>query len=239
MNGDIDLPVPRQHCAAMRGVTRAVWAFAIAGLSIFAPALSRACETALLLAIDVSNSVDVGEYRLQVDGLADALLDPEIIDALLQGQVMLSVMQWSGETDQRMSLPWTQMRTEADIFAFSKAARNLKRDFMLSNTAPGNAIRFALEQFPAVNQCSRHIIDVSGDGAANAGTGTAAARRDAELRGVIINGIAIESLGISITQYYRRNIITQYGFVITARRHTDYPRAIREKIKRELTKVTG
>jgi len=210
-----------------------------AALALGAALPARACETALLLSIDVSNSVDVGEYRLQIDGLADALLDPEIRDALLQGQVMLSVMQWSGETDQEISLPWTQMRSEADIVAFSTAARNLPRAFIQSNTAPGNAIRAAMQQFDAVPQCNRHVLDVSGDGAANAGTGTAAARRAAERRGVIINGIAIESIGISITQYYRRNIITQYGFVITARRHTDYPRAIREKIKRELTRVTG
>jgi Ca-activated chloride channel family protein len=220
----------------MRGrIQAAVLAVAVA----VAPALGRACETALLLSVDVSNSVDVGEYRLQVDGMADALLDPEIRDALLQGQVMLSVMQWSGEDDQQISLPWTQMRSEADILAFSQAARNLKRAFIQSNTAPGNAIRHAITQFERVPQCIRHVLDVSGDGAANAGTGTAAARRAAEQRGIMINGIAIESLGVSITQYYRRNVITQYGFVITARRHSDYPRAIREKIKRELTRVTG
>jgi Ca-activated chloride channel family protein len=218
---------------------RAVRIFVVVVATALGPAAARACETALLLAIDVSNSVDVGEYRLQVDGMADALLDPEIVDALLQGQVTLSVMQWSGENDQRISLPWTQMRTEADVFAFSKAARNLKRDFIQSNTAPGNAIRFALDQFSAVGHCNRHVIDVSGDGAANAGSGTAAARRDAERRGVMINGIAIESLGVSITQFYLRNVVTQYGFVITARRHTDYPRAIREKIIRELSRVTG
>jgi len=192
-----------------------------------------------MLSVDVSNSVDFGEYRLQIDGMADALLDPEIRDALLQGQVMLSVMQWSGEDDQLISLPWTQMRTEADIAAFSQAARNLPRAFIQSNTAPGDAILFAIEQFRAVSQCNRHVLDVSGDGSANAGTGTAAARREAERRGVMINGIAIESLGVSITQFYLRNVVTQYGFVITARRHNDYPRAIREKIKRELTRVTG
>lgn len=213
---------------------------AIALTLLFSQAsIARACETALLLAIDVSNSVDIAEYRLQVDGLADALLDPEISEALLQGEVMLSVMQWSGETDQRMSLPWTQMRSDTDIARFAAAARALPRDFIQSNTAPGNAIRYALAQFADVAQCTRHIIDVSGDGPENAGSGTAAARRTAERQGVMINGIAIESMGLSITQFYRRNVITQYGFVITARRHTDYPRAIREKIKRELARVTG
>ena len=214
----------------------AVGALALAS-ALAVPA--RACDTALLLAIDVSNSVDIGEYRLQTDGLADALADPEIRDALLQGQVMLSVMQWSGENDQRLSIPWTQMTSETAIDAFATAAREMPRDFIQSNTAPGNAILHALAQFSAVAQCTRHIIDVSGDGPENAGAGTAAARRNAETQGVIINGIAIESMGISITQFYRRNVVTQFGFVITARRHQDYPRAIREKILRELTRVTG
>lgn len=200
---------------------------------------ARACETALLLAIDVSNSVDPGEYRLQVDGTADALLDPEVREAILLGEVTLSVMQWSGETDQEMSIPWTTLRTEADIAAFSDRVRNMRRAFIQSNTAPGDAIRFALAQMGQVAGCTRRIIDISGDGAQNAGSGTPAARREAERLGVTINGIAIESIGVSITQFYLRSVVTQHGFVVTARRHTDYPRAIKEKIKRELARVTG
>jgi Ca-activated chloride channel family protein len=200
---------------------------------------ARACETALLLAIDVSNSVDPGEYRLQVDGTADALLDPEVREAILLGEVMLSVVQWSGETDQELSIPWTTLRTEADIAAFSEQVRNMRRAFIQSNTAPGDAIRFALAQMGQVVHCTRRIIDISGDGAQNAGSGTPAARREAERLGVTINGIAIESIGVSITQFYLRSVVTRHGFVVTARRHIDYPRAIREKIKRELARVTG
>ena len=214
-------------------------AMAGAALALSATGLARACDTALLLAIDVSNSVDIAEYRLQVDGMADALLDPEIREVLLNGQVALSVMQWSGVEQQDMSIPWRRMVTAADVAAFARDARNMRRAYIASNTAPGDAIRAALRQFDPVEDCARHIIDISGDGPENAGSGTPAARREAELRGVIINGIAIESIGVSITQYYQRSVITQYGFVITARRHRDYPRAIREKILRELTKVTG
>ena len=221
------------------GTLRAARAAVLAVAMALAAIPARACETALLLAIDVSNSVDVAEYRLQVDGMADALLDPEIREILVRGQVALSVMQWSGVDQQAMSIPWRRMETPADVAAFAVDARNMRRAFINSNTAPGDAIRAALRQFGPVGDCGRHIIDVSGDGPENAGTGTPAARRAAELNGVIINGIAIESLGVSITQFYRRSVITQYGFVITARRHEDYPRAIREKILRELTKVTG
>ena len=201
--------------------------------------VASACETALVLAIDVSSSVDPGEYRLQVDGLADALLDPEVAFALENGKVRLSVLQWSGAGEQQVSIPWTEMATSLDIAAYSAAVRAMPRAFVNSNTAPGNAIVKAVEMLDEVPMCSRHILDVSGDGNANAGTETRAASRRAERGGVIINGIAIESIGVSITQFYRKAVITQYGFVVTARRHEDYPRAIREKLRRELTKVTG
>lgn len=223
----------------MGGFRAVLSTLSLTGAVLLSALPARACDTALMLAIDVSNSVDPGEYRLQVDGMADALLDPEVREALLEGAVTLSVLQWSGEADQELSIPWTEMRTEADIIAFSQQARAMRRAFIQSNTAPGNAIQFALNRMGAVSHCTRRILDVSGDGAANAGSGTAAARQTAERRGVTINGIAIESIGVSITQFYLRSVVTRHGFVITARRHTDYPRAIREKIIRELARVTG
>lgn len=204
-----------------------------------APGGARACDTALLLAVDVSNSVDAAEYRLQVDGLADALRDPEIVQALIDGQVQLAVMQWSGAERQALSLDWAAMATRADVRQFSRAARALDRAFVLSDTAPAEAIRFALRQFDGVPDCGRHILDVSGDGTPNAGSDVRAARRAAERADVTINGIAIESMGLAITGFYRNALITRDGFVITARGHRDYPRAIRAKILREISRVIG
>jgi len=200
---------------------------------------AAACDTALMLSIDVSNSVDPGEYRLQTDGLADALADPEIVEALVQGQVALAVMQWSGAERQALSIPWTRMSTAADVALFATQARLTERAFVLSDTAPAEAVYFALEQFGDVADCARHIIDVSGDGTPNAGTDILAARLAAERAGVTINGIAIESMGMAITGFYQRSLITRDGFVITARTHRDYPRAIRDKIVRELSRVLG
>ena len=198
-----------------------------------------ACDTALLLAVDVSNSVDESEYRLQIDGMADALLDPEIMLALVDGQVTLSVMQWSGQERQSMSIGWTQMRSEADVLQFSEVARGLERAFIMSDTAPAEAIAFAVREFAAVGHCARHIIDVSGDGTPNSGSDVRAARGMAERQGITINGIAIESMGLAITGFYQRALITRNGFVITARGHRDYPRAIRNKILREVSRVVG
>ena len=198
-----------------------------------------ACNTALILTMDVSNSVDAGEWALQRDGLADALADREVIEAMIQAQANVMVIQWSGVDRQEISIPWTQIQTEADVANFRQRASNLTRAFILSDTAPAEAIAFALQQFAAVPDCRNKVIDVSGDGTPNAGTSTLGVRRQAERMGVTINGIAIESLGLAITNFYRRSIITRNGFVMTARMHRDYPRALREKLIRELALVFG
>lgn len=201
------------------------------------PAL--ACDTALLLTIDVSNSIDVAEYRLQTDGMADAVLDAEVMDALIQGQVAVAVMQWSGVGRQEVSIPWTQITNEVDARAFAADARTMPRAFVMSDTAPGDAILFALNEFSNAPQCNRQVIDISGDGTPNAGSDTRAASLLAERQSVTINGIAIESMGVAISTFFRRAVITRDGFVITARTHRDYPRAIREKILREVSRVFG
>lgn len=198
-----------------------------------------ACDTALVLSIDVSNSVDVAEYRLQVDGMADALLDPEIVDAMVAGDVAIAVMQWSGADRQEISIPWRQIRTRFDAERLSAEARLVSRAFVLSDTAPAEAIYYAVDMFAAAPDCKRQVIDISGDGTPNAGSDPGTARQFAQRRGITINGIAIESMGVAITSFFQRHVITRDGFVITARTHREYPDAIRRKIIRELSQVLG
>jgi Ca-activated chloride channel family protein len=200
-----------------------------------------ACETALLLAIDVSGSIDAGDYRLQTDGLAAALSDPAVSDALVEGQVALAVVQWSGPEQQMLSLPWQRMLTPDAVTRFASRAASMPRAFAGSDTAVGEALRFALPQFAAVPDCTRHVIDISGDGQENAGFTDAVARSEAVVAGVTINAIAIEEPGPAspITSYYRRWIITPGGFVVTARGLQDYVETLRLKLLRELAKPIG
>lgn len=204
-----------------------------------APALAYACDTALILTIDVSNSIDTAEYRLQTDGLADALQDPEIVDVMVQGEATLTVVQWSGRDKQTVSIPWTQIRTAIDAERLAQQARQMERAFVLSDTAPAEAIYFSLGLFDSVPHCARRVIDVSGDGTPNGGGNVRAARRAAERAGVTINGIAIESMGLAITNFYRSAVVTRNGFVMTARTHREYPATIRAKILRELSRIFG
>ncbi len=203
------------------------------------PAVTSACDTALLLTIDVSNSVDPGEYRVQTDGLADALQDAEVIEAIIQNQAAIAVVQWSGFDRQEVSIPWTRVSTAADVAALSQQARLMPRAFVLSDTAPAEAIYFSLKLFSQVPDCKRKIIDVSGDGTPNGGSEVRNARRAAEQQGVTINGIAIESMGLAITNFFRGAVITRDGFVMTARTHREYAQTLRRKIIRELSRVVG
>ena len=201
------------------------------------PMAALACETALLLTIDVSNSVDAAEYRLQADGLADALLDPDISETMIRDQVAIMVMQWSGVGQQAVSVPWTRITDAGVARQVAAQARAMDRAFILSGTATGDAISAALPFFDAVADCKRKVIDISTDGTANAGPDIRQIRTRAERAGVTINGIGIESMGLTITNYLRSSVITRDGFVMTARMHRDYPAAIRAKILREITRV--
>ena len=200
-----------------------------------------ACETALLLSIDISGSIDKGEYAIQIQGLAAALQDPAIADALVAGQMAVAVVHWSGVGRQALVLPWTRMLSATDVARFSNTIATQPRAFSASDTAVGEAIDFSAAQFNAVPDCQRHVIDISGDGPENSGFTDAAARTRAQNSGIEINAIAIEDMGNSapVTRYYQQWIITKGGFVMTARGLADYPRAMREKILREISKVIG
>ena len=208
-----------------------------------APALSGAaqgtCDTALLLAIDVSNSVDDAEYRLQIDGLADALRDPEVTRALVEGQVALAVVQWSGPEDQRVSVPWQSILAPADATILSARVRALPRAFIGSGTSPAEVIRLALSLLAQAPACARQVIDVSGDGIRNEGEQVTGARDAARASGVTINAIAIETTGRGIAQFFAEQLITPDGFLMSARGHRGYHEAIRQKILRELAAPVG
>lgn len=201
----------------------------------------RACDTALLLAIDVSGSIDRAEYALQTEGLAEALRDPEVTAALLKGQVALSVVQWSGLGKQAMTIPWQRMLSPRHIRDFIARVEAQPRAFQGSDTAVGEALSFSAAQFAAVPDCRRRVIDISGDGPENAGSTAPRARAEAARQGIEINAIAIEDMGQSspITAFYRNWVITRGGFVVTARGLGDYPRAMRQKLLRELIRPTG
>ena len=202
-------------------------------------AASRACATALLLAVDVSNSVDTGEFNIQRAGIAAALRDGQIVDAMVQGTNAIAVMQWSGAGLQDMTIPWRRIHSPAEMEALATEVAEMPRAFFGSNTAIGEAVRQGVSQLLTQSDCARLILDVSGDGPDNAGTQIDLARRHATRSGVTVNGLAINGLGSATTSYYERRLITPDGFVESADGFLDFPRAIRVKIRREVSRIMG
>lgn len=199
---------------------------------------AASCDTALLLAIDVSGSINNQEYVLQMQGLADALGQAEVISALVYGKDRIGLVHWSGSRKQRLSLDWVPIANPDDVARLAQAIRHIKRPPDHTDTAIGQALRFSRDQFARAGDCARHVIDLSGDGAENAGGTLEAARRELADSGVILNAIAIDDPQdtFDLTNYFRNQVILPGGFVMTAHGLADYPRAIRAKLLRELTR---
>ena len=196
---------------------------------------AQACRLALALAVDVSGSIDPNEYRFQMEGLADALDDPVIAEALVFSQAALMVVQWSGAGEQEISIPWQRMLSLQSVNRFSIQVRNTERRWSTSKTAVGDALAAIRAEFPKVADCQRKVIDVSGDGMTNDGTDTAYQRSVTGQSGITINGLAIDRVGRAVTEFFRKHVITgRDGFVITSKGYSDYPRAIEQKLFREI-----
>jgi len=197
------------------------WAIA---LWLFAAPVN-ACQLALMLGIDVSHSIDNDEYNTQVFGLAEALRDPTIASTLVELQVALAVVQWSGAEEQEVSINWMRMLSPAHVARFEKSVRNLKRPWSSSNTGVGAAINYMLDQFSRVPDCQRRIIDFSGDGISNSGPLPINARGRAMDMSVVINGLAIDRVGLSVTQYFKGHVISGRARLSTRYPHQTVSRA--------------
>lgn len=164
-----------------------------AAIGTVSSAAQAACRQALALGLDVSGSVDAQEYRLQMQGVAGALQHPDVIAALLGqpgGHVEVMVFEWSGPRDQHVVLNWRALRTEADIAAAAEVLRNAARVGGDPSTALGAA---ALMGAGALQQrdCTRRVLDLSGDGVANTGPLPQSVRRNPLLQGITVNALVI------------------------------------------------
>ena len=204
-------------------------------LSMSTPA--RACDLALLLAVDVSGSVDAQEYRIQMDGLAHAVRDGIVADALIEQRAQVALVQWTGSSRQQQTIPWTAIRTYQDVLTLADRIEEDARIWRNYSTAIGEALSVSRVAFAPVAHCERKVIDVSGDGVSNEGLEPATQRSDLNDAGIIVNAIAIETDKTDLTAYFFENVITGPGaFVVTAQGFEDYPEQIKRKLQRETTR---
>lgn len=203
------------------------------------PSSAAACRLALLLALDVSASIDDREYALQSNGLAAALLSAEVSQAFLRSPnpVALSVFEWSGQRNQSIVVDWQLIETQSDLLSVARQIRLPYRTEKLSPTSLGNALGFASRQFSNAPECVRKTLDVSGDGTNNDGYPPSSAYRAYPFDGVVVNALAIGGAQHlpSLVRYFEIEVIKGPGaFVEIANDHDDFERAMRRKLEREL-----
>lgn len=211
-------------------------AFVLAMLGIAGPA--QGCGLELVLAMDVSRSVEKSEFDLQIGGLAAAFRDPKIIEAIAwtPGGVMATVTQWSGPESQSQPVPWTYLTGAASATAFADAIAHEKRAFFAAYTAIGDALIHA-NSLSRTNprHCARRVIDVSGDGASNRGAPPRPVAEALAASGVTVNGLVIRGAWPDPAMFYKRNVVRGDGaFLEVAADFSDYAAAIRRKLLREL-----
>jgi len=225
---------------------------ALASAALPAAPAGAACRQALALGLDVSGSVDAAEYRLQLDGLAAALLDPEVQAAFLDvpgTPVRLMIFEWSGEGHQRPLVGWTEITGAGRLSGIAGRLRATRATPVQNpSTAIGAAMLYGARALRDQDGCWQRTLDISGDGPANVGRHP----RDvpaASMAGITVNGLVIGPDGRanttkdltnvkSLLGYYRSFVLRgPDSFAEAALDYADFERAMRRKLIRELRPV--
>jgi hypothetical protein len=199
--------------------TSIVLALAIAALQAASARAAEPVDLLLVLAADVSRSIDSQKFQLQREGYAEALSNPRVLEAIQsgrQGRIGLLFLEWSGFENQKVVIDWMMIDGRAAAQAFADRLLELPRSYV-DRTSISGGIDAAVEQLArAPFEAGRRAIDVSGDGTNNSGRDVTYARDEAVALGISINGLVILSATPlpqnpehtnppgGLTKYYRR-----------------------------------
>jgi hypothetical protein len=203
-------------------------------------------DVALVLAVDISHSMDTDEQALQRSGYMTAITSPEVMSAIrsgLTGKIAVSYLEWAGSASQSILVDWQIITTpqDAENFASILGEAPIRRAY---RTAIGDALLFSAQQFDTLPVAAmKKVIDISGDGPNNQGTFAPIARDEVVARGIVINGLPLklklrtdgwgdmENLDV----YYQTCVIGGPGaFVIPVRGAERFAEAIRRKLVLEI-----
>ncbi|MEM7237707.1 MAG: DUF1194 domain-containing protein [Pseudomonadota bacterium] len=202
------------------------------------PGTALACALELILATDVSGSIDQYEYRVQADGLAAAFQDQRLAKAIdaMEGGLIITHLQWSGASRQTQVTPWRHLTDGASVAAYGDELQGTGRKWRNFSTAIGEALLFAEEvSTQAPLACKRRVIDVSGDGVSNEGSDPGKVSDRLESLGYTINGLVIRGAEPDPVGHYQSEVIAgETAFIEIATDFEDYPEAILRKLLREI-----
>jgi hypothetical protein len=203
-------------------------------------------DVELVLAVDVSYSMDMDELAIQREGYAQAIVSKEFLQALKSlpnGKIAITYFEWAASSDQKIIIPWRVIDgpETADAVADEILKTPIRR---ASRTSISGAINFAMPLFEAnPYKGVRRVIDISGDGPNNNGSPVLGARDAALAKGIVINGLPImvkepsySTMDIdNLDFYYEDCVIGGPGsFVVAIKDRDKFKEAIRSKLLLEV-----
>jgi hypothetical protein len=210
-----------------------------------AEARDGAVDLELVLAVDVSDSIDAHENVVQREGYLAAIRSPEFAAAVRAGalgRIRLAYVEWAGERAQRLAVPWRVIdgAGAARAFASELAAQTVVG--FRRGTSISSALRFSAKLFEGGG--ARRVIDISGDGPNNAGGNVTAARDAVVAEGIVINGLPVlidpSPIFPAIDRYYDDCVIGGDGaFSLPVASLGDVGDAILMKLLREVLQASG
>src|SRR3954451_22481020 len=230
--------------------TTAIVAALVGCLAFAAGARAEQVDLLLVLAADVSRSIDDGEFNLQRKGYAAAITDPRVLRAISGGRnhaIAVTFIEWSGAADQNVVVDWTVVRDEEAAGGIAATMLAAPRSF-LGRTSISAAIDYALERIAAAPaQADKRIIDISGDGTNNSGRPVTEARDQAVASGVTVNGLAIINTQANpgyafhtqppggLPKYYEENVIGGPGaFLLQVENFDTFAESMTRKLVTEI-----
>ena len=202
---------------------------------------SDAVDVELVLAVDVSLSMDDHSYQMEMQGYANAFRNPAVQEAIHMGgtgRVAVALMQWSGYGTYKVSVGWTIVDGAGSADELADIISGTER-MPGGSTSISGAIDKGLTLFDSNGfEGTRHVIDISGDGRNNNGRDVAAAREEAVAKGFIINGLPIAGGEPGLEEYYQTTVIGGPGsFMVIAHGYDDFEQAITKKLIAEIANV--
>src|SRR5438874_556334 len=244
---------PNREVDRMR--TTAIMAALVGCLAFAAGARAEQVDLLLVLAADVSRSIDDGEFNLQRKGYAQAMTDPRVLRAIVGGRhhaIAITFVEWAGAPEQNVVVDWTVVRDEEAAGGIAAAILAAPRSF-LGRTSISAAIDYSLERLAAAPAAAdKRIIDVSGDGTNNSGRPVTEARDQAVASGVTVNGLAIINTQANpgyafhtqppggLPKYYEENVIGGPGaFLLQVENFDTFAEAITRKLVTEIAGLSA
>jgi hypothetical protein len=218
-----------------RAVLLPLLAAVLLGLGLGTTTRAETVDLRLVLAVDVSGSVNEARFELQKQGYAEAFRHPRVLKAIQSGpnsRIAVTMVQWTGPALQVQVTPWFLITDERSMHEFAAAIDAAPRQLFSGGTSISGAIDYSARLIAdCPHQSSRSVIDISGDGANNRGRPASSARDEAVASGIVINGLPILEIEPALDDHYMNNVIGgPNAFMVPAKGFAEFADAILKKL---------